>query len=197
MANVVMHGIHDVFPANENNKKDPILLKKMLKKEGAWAVVKEILGFDFDGNPDAHTMTLPDEKRDELLDTLLVWIRGSRSRANGIPSEEFHETMSKVRHASTSIPAGYGLLSLFNALLGKKPPVVYLHKNTPLLTAIQDACHLLHLATKFPTPYKELVTVWPHYIGVKDASSHGVGGVIVSEEKPTSQQYFASSGRMT
>ena len=24
---------------------------------------------------------------------------------------------------------------------------------------------------------------WPHYIGVKDASSHGVGGITVGEDK--------------
>ena len=30
---------------------------------------------------------------------------------------------------------------------------------------------------------KELVTGCPHYIGVKDASIHGIGGIIMGEEK--------------
>ena len=34
-----------------------------------------------------------------------------------------------------------------------------------------------------PTIYKELVTGWPHYIGVKDASSHGIGGIITGKGK--------------
>ena len=35
---------------------------------------------------------------------------------------------------------------------------------------------------KNPTPYKELVTGWPNYIGVKDTSSHGIGGIIIGKE---------------
>ena len=41
----------------------------------------------------------------------------------------------------------------------------------------------LEVSTKNPTPCKELVTVWPHYIGVKDSSSHGIGGIIMGEGK--------------
>ena len=33
------------------------------------------------------------------------------------------------------------------------------------------------------TPCKELVTGWPHYIRVKDASSHGIGVIITGEGK--------------
>ena len=65
----------------------------------------------------------------------------------------------------------------------KSPPYIYLNRNKPLLAAIKDCWHLLKLSTEFPTPCKELVTGWPHYIGVKDASSHGVGGIIIGEDK--------------
>ncbi len=41
-------------------------------------------------------MALPDDKWDELLNTLTAWIQGSRSKANDTPFEEFHKTMSKV-----------------------------------------------------------------------------------------------------
>ena len=34
-----------------------------------------------------------------------------------------------------------------------------------------------------PTKCSELVAAWPDFVGVKDASGHGVGGVIVGENK--------------
>ena len=39
------------------------------------------------------------------------------------------------------------------------------------------------MSTENPTPCKESVTRWPHYIGVKDASSHGIEGIIMGEVK--------------
>lgn len=45
----VMYGIHDVFPADDNDANDPISEKKLLKREGEMSTTKTILGFDFDG----------------------------------------------------------------------------------------------------------------------------------------------------
>ena len=45
----VMHGIHDVFPADDNDENDPISEKKLFKREGEMSTTKTILGFDFDG----------------------------------------------------------------------------------------------------------------------------------------------------
>ena len=84
---------------------------------------------------------------------------------------------------SFDIPSGKGLLSPCNQMLGKEPKNIFLHRNKPLLSDIRDCRHLLELSTKNPTPCKELVTGWPHYIGVKDASRHGIGGIIMGEEK--------------
>ena len=60
---------------------------------------------------------------------------------------------------------------------------MYLNHNKPLLSAILDGRHILKFSTEFPTPCKELVTVWPQCISVKDALLHGVGGIIVVEDK--------------
>ena len=68
-------------------------------------------------------------------------------------------------------------------MLGKEPRDIFLQQNKPLLSAILDCRHLLELSTKNPTPSKELVTRFPHYIGVKDASRHVNGGIIMREEK--------------
>ena len=51
-----MTSIHDVLPPDmkeEDNLKSP---KKILNKEGEWAMVKYVLGFNFDGNPGEQTI---------------------------------------------------------------------------------------------------------------------------------------------
>ena len=68
-------------------------------------------------------------------------------------------------------------------MLGKEPNNVFLQCNKPLLSAIRDCCHLLEMSTKNPTPCKELVTECSQYRGVKDTSSHGIGGIIMGEGK--------------
>ena len=52
----VITGIDDIFPPDAKDEDDPIFLKKILKKEGEWAVVKDVLGFIFDGTPGERTI---------------------------------------------------------------------------------------------------------------------------------------------
>ena len=77
-----------------------------------------------------------------------------------------------------------------NQMLGKDPNNFFLQCNIPLFSSIRDYRHLLEMSTKNPTPCKELVTGWPHYIGVKDASIHGIGGIIMGEEKSCIPKVF-------
>jgi hypothetical protein len=44
-----MQGIHDCFPANDNDDNDPILHNKMKKVESNLSTWKTLLGFEFDG----------------------------------------------------------------------------------------------------------------------------------------------------
>ena len=67
--------------------------------------------------------------------------------------------------------------------MGKERKNAFLQCNKPLLSAIHECRHLLEISTKDPTQCKELVTGWPHYIDVKDASIHVIGGIIMGEEK--------------
>ena len=48
-----MTGVHDAFPEDEVDENDPLSLKKLIKEEGMWDVVKNILGFTFDGEQKA------------------------------------------------------------------------------------------------------------------------------------------------
>ncbi len=49
VANVIMHGIHDVFPPDAEDSNDSISEKKLNKGEGRYETQKMLLGFDFDG----------------------------------------------------------------------------------------------------------------------------------------------------
>jgi hypothetical protein len=181
VANAVLHGIHDVFPADDVDSEDPISLKKLLQKDGQWALLKDCLGFTFDG--EAKTMQLEEPKREFLLATLTKWIRTANHKAGKIPFNEFESVIAKIRHAFMCIPAGKGLLTPMNKLLRLRPEMVNLHRNKKLLVALKDCRTLLREATKDPTRCKELVMGEPDFIGVKDASIYGVGGVIFGENQ--------------
>jgi hypothetical protein len=101
MATAVMSGIHDVFPANIVNNNNPISEKKLLKGEGQYALIKMLLGFDFDGQQ--KTTWLEEEKQAKLLTILLSWLRaGTQNR--GVPFVEFELVVAKVRHAFMALP---------------------------------------------------------------------------------------------
>ena len=187
-ANAVMYGIHDVFPPDLTDEEDPISLKKLRKSEGSWAIVKDILGLTFDG--DSKTVWLENDKRDAILTIINGWIRHSNQRNFGIPFTQFRSVIAKIRHAFITIPAGRGLLSPFNTIIRKAPSVVYLHKNEELRWALKECRTFLRESVGNPTKCSRLVTKWPDFIGVKDASSHGVGGIIIGENKAARPTVF-------
>jgi hypothetical protein len=114
VANGMMYAIHDVFPQEEDPSEDPISFKKLLQGEGSWDVIKDILGFVFNG--DDKTVWLSEGKRDALITTMKGWLRSTRKSARfGVPFPEFRSVLYKVRHAFLTIPAGKGLLSPFTS----------------------------------------------------------------------------------
>jgi hypothetical protein len=187
-SNAVMYGIHDVFPPDEVDEEDPISLHKLIKRDGAWAHKKDLLGLTFDGLN--KTVWLADDKRKAILTILAGWIRHASRRNIGVPFSEFRSVIAKLRHAFITIPAGRGLLSPFNAVLKAAPRLIYLHKNKAVLVALQECRAFLRESGIKPTKCKSLVTDWPDYIGVKDASAHGVGGIIIGEAKAVPPTVF-------
>jgi hypothetical protein len=73
IANAIMRGIRDVFPADIIDSNVPILEKKLKKGEAQYSTFKTLLGFNFNGKQ--KTMWLEEEKRAKLLTTLKGWIR--------------------------------------------------------------------------------------------------------------------------
>ncbi len=185
VANAIMLGIHDVFPANIVDSNDPISEKKLKKGEGQYSTLKTLLGFDFDGN--RKTMWLEEKKRAILLTTLKGWIRSGKNK-QGIPFKDFELVTAKLRHAFLALQGGKGLLSPCNRLLRKRPSVIYFHRNPPFFLAIKDMHTLLRESTTRPSRCKELVAGWPDYVGVCNESSFGAEGIIIgklSECSPT------------
>jgi hypothetical protein len=179
LATAVMTGIYDMFPEAKDNNKDPISLKKMKRGESQLSTRKMLLGFDFDGNK--KTLWLKHEKRDKLLHTLHQWLGLSRKQNAGIPFDEFQSVVSKIRYAFTALPAGNGLMLPCNSILRLQPAQVYLHNNKDLRAAIKGMRTLLQQLTIKPMRCHKLVAGWPNFVGVKDASRHGIGGIIIGE----------------
>ena len=65
----------------------------------------------------------------------------------------------------------------------KELAFVYLHRNKRIYNAIWDGGTLLREATLEPIRCNELVGDWPDYIGIRNASIHGIGGIIIREMK--------------
>ena len=124
------------------------------------------------------------------MTTLKSWIRKSKRRGTGVPFDEFQSVISKLRHAFVSIPSGKGPLSPCNTVLRAQPTLVYLHHNHFLRQALSYCRTLLRESTLAPTLCKKLVAGWPDFVGVKDASGHGVGGIIVGENKACVPTFF-------
>ena len=179
VARGILHGIHDVFPPSTDDTKDPILAKKLPKGDGTFESTKCLLGFDFDGVN--KMIWLEEAKRASLLTILNQWIRGATRARRGIPFAEFESVTAKLRHAFMALREGRGLLSPCNWIIQRRPKVVYLHRDGTLLEAIQDIRTILRASMSQPTQCKDLAAAWPDYIGIVDASSHDVGGVVLGE----------------
>ncbi len=95
--------------------------------------------------------------------------------------KQFETTVAKFWHAFTAIPAGVELLSLCNQILATKPKVVWLNRNKQVFLALKGCLTLLRESTKDPTRCIELVAGWPDFVGIVDASSYGVGRVVLGE----------------
>jgi hypothetical protein len=158
------------------------------------------LGFDFDGGE--RTLILGEAKRDALLATLREWKRLARRRdrkrkpagrrqnrgdkQGGKARIEFRifcKVVYQLRHAAICVPAGWGLLLESSKMANHECRYIYLKEGTPLYQELDGWLTLLREATVAPTKCTELVTAHPDLIGIVDASTEGVGGVLVGENK--------------
>ena len=58
--------------------------RMMIKKEGAWANIKNVMGFEFDGNPGGHAICLTEDVSTNVLAKLKSGL-GNESIGKGHP----------------------------------------------------------------------------------------------------------------
>ena len=149
----------------------------MEKGEAQWNILKEVLGWICDGKE--KTIQLPEDKVNNMVSAMKEMLR---CRA-GTPFEEFRKLMGKLHHASMGVPAGKGFMTPLNHQLSKCPDKVWFRKGLLQRTALELWIELLRDAMKKPTKARELLPASPDFIGLKDASRDGAGGVWLSGNK--------------
>jgi hypothetical protein len=166
-------------PQADRRDKKPFLKKKMEKGREPLQTKSASLVSIFDGTN--KTFWLEEGRQAALLTILHRWTWGAKTCKWGIPFAMFESITAKIRHAFTLLLEGWGLMSPCNWVMHKCPHVIYLHQNCTLNKAICDIRVMLQNSVSSPIHCKVLVASWPNYIEIVDASSHGVGRVIVGE----------------
>ena len=77
-----------MFPPDKDDKEYAISLKKVLKKEAAWAIIKNVLEFEFYGNSGEHTIWLTENRRKNILTKL----------KNGLGKESIKKRVSPLNN---------------------------------------------------------------------------------------------------
>ena len=122
MTDGIVLGVHGIFPADEDDNKDPFSLKKMKRLESMWILERDILGLMHDGM--SKTVMLDKIKRDSLLVILHSLVRNG-SYGSRIPFVKFQLVISNLRHSFIVILSGKGLLLTCNTVLRKQPSLIF------------------------------------------------------------------------
>ena len=112
----MLFGIHCVFPppsVTGHEGEDPIALKKLLQWEGMFQPIKEVLGWEFNGQN--FTISLPSNKRDKIIRRIDDILRHKTT-----PHKPLEKLQGNLVHASLGLPAGRGLLSSVYTAVAKK-----------------------------------------------------------------------------
>ena len=134
VARAAMQGIHDVFSPAKKEDDDPNSVKKLRNQDSAWALSKDMLGFDFDGK--ARSILLDSAKRDKLISTLKEWTRlALKKKSSGavrVTWKDFCKVICQLRHAAISLPAAQGFMSECNKFASHEQTWVFIRHGTIL-----------------------------------------------------------------
>ena len=104
----VSHGRPSLLPPDTNDnawKKDPNLIKKLLRGDGSLETVKVVLGWLI--NTIAGTIELPPHCLERLMELLAAFPRSQQT----CPKRELHCLLGELRSMIIAIPGGVGCLS--------------------------------------------------------------------------------------
>ena len=170
---ILFHCIDRVFrppdDADDEWKKDPISLKKLLQGDGSLETTKVVLGWLVDTV--GGTIELPPHRVERLHEMLRAFPRSRRT----CRKKDLHKLVGELRSMIIAIPGGVGCLSWLQERLKSAPDRIYL--NNQFKDAIDDFKWLANDITSRPTNIGEVVPEVPVYVGCSDASGLGAGGV--------------------
>jgi hypothetical protein len=181
ISRAAIHSIHSVFPPTEvtghKDGKPPLSVKKLDKGEGNWEVVKEKVGFIFDGR--RRTVRLPKAKAKRYIEETKKLICKRRKK---VPIKAFQTVVGKLRHASVILPAAAGFFTPINRALrtdkdGNQPRHIGLGEKSEVTEALSDIVVLIKLLSRRPTHVREILAGVPSYAAFHDAAAEGGGGV--------------------
>jgi hypothetical protein len=169
-----IHGIEAVFPppaiTKHKDGKEPISARKLMKGDGIFELIKDMIGFRFDGIK--GTVHLPPEKAAAYIKETHRILRRKR-----VPLKTLQGVVGKLRHTSIILPAAHGFFTPINAVMKGSPTHIILGANLECRAALEDLCTLLRILASRPTHVRELVPDMPQYVGYHNAAAEGVGGV--------------------
>ena len=94
----------------------------------------------------------------------------------GVPLKLTEKLIGKIRHSAIAVPTGKHLMTPINKILQVKWRIVGWNDFPAANQAFRDWRTLLKEAARKPMTAKELVIVYPKFLGWVDASGEGVGG---------------------
>ena len=172
----IVDGVWKPPDANDSTREEPISVKKLLKGDGSWSTIKEVLGWIIDTVD--KTITLPPRRATRLLD-IFDELRGKRR----IGVKLWHKFLGELRSMVLAIPGGRGLFSALQ--LGLKHADKHRIRVTPhLRNYLNDFETLAHSLVNRPTRLAEIFPDEPVVVGACDAAKPGMGGVIFTAEHP-------------
>ena len=178
----LLHAVHELFPTPDitgHAGENPISQKKLIvDREGVWDVLKEILGWIFDGVK--RTMQLPTPKIEKMLRTIRNLLRHK-----SCATTEFQSIVGKLQHATLGLPTKQAFITpLYHCLKSANPcGKVYIHPQSPQHQALLDCQQALKAMMDEPIDCRQLVPDFPAYIGFCDACKYGAGGIWISGNK--------------
>jgi hypothetical protein len=173
----MLHAIHGMFPPPEvtghDGGKDSVSVKKLKRLEGVWHWIKEVLGFEFNG--ESRTVGLPADKAADYLKFLDEILAKTQ-----IPFKRFRKLHGKLQHVCQVLPEARGFMTPLNHVLGDEPSTVGLGRQSVLREILAHMRTLIANFQQRPSHINELVPPdLPHSYGFHDSCSRGAGGVIL------------------
>jgi hypothetical protein len=176
----VLHAIHAVFPPPEvtghTGGKDSVSIKKLDKLDGLWHFIKELLGFECNG--DARTVGITEDKALAYI-TLIE----KALEAMFISGPTLKQISGKLQHLGLISPTMKGFMTPINRALAtheRDKGTIGLGKKNDLRMVLRHCIFLIQQMRLRPTHIRELVSPHlPHIYGFTDSCGLGCGGALL------------------